>query len=847
MKSLYYENLQDPQLTQMQRFIPMKLKVFREYLQVTKNHLKDQTLEVEWKPGTQPAQADDAPENGVWVSVKGLEEDLNDTQLKILFEQDGVDALYELPPDQSRSRLNYHNQNRVRILYQDRDSEQLVLDRTPAPGTTLVVQPNTYVVQKQLEAVLQLQDKPAKDHGPLLRLFDRAGKTTWPGFIPSGNSYEWKILTDESRPGTLEQRDFVRKAMDTSDFALLEGPPGSGKTTAICELITQAVQQGQRILLCASTHVAIDNVIERLMVDESVTREIIPVRIGDDGNVSEIVRNYTLKNFRRSEEKRIRNYINQQPEPSDIQMEWSRLIDGKNSDTDELQSIILESANLICGTTIGILQHPEIKENSRKKRSEPAYDMLIIDEASKTTFQEFLVPALQAKKWILVGDPQQLSPYVDADELAANLSRLLSENERDAAFDVFSASLRGRDYRCSIIQASEDSKDELAQLYKSYAEGRELVICDSPEDDIEYADIVILTGEEIAANLHRMPMDVATLRYSDKERLQNQIHAWHKDKKGRHEVAPRWEDQIAWRILSEYDQRLNSGTKSAGNLRTVIDSLIPEKKRADLSRDIEGLSRIAIPSVLECLQKGISRDRNPRGGEFEGSFLTDGFPDYAKAPRYTLLKYQHRMHPHISAFSRSHIYQGAALNDPPYMEAERKLTPPLWYENRSQWLHVGAGFRRGNINPKEAKLIISEIKKLGEWKERTSTKLSSVALLTFYRGQEKHLRTVLRNLTGEKNSFRHFHYKGLTIDLCTVDRFQGHEADVVYLAFVNRRPTYFLQSPNRLNVALTRARYQLVIVGNRRDLAGRDETSLLSKLCYFHLDQTDYPYGENNE
>jgi superfamily I DNA and/or RNA helicase len=80
-----------------------------------------------------------------------------------------------------------------------------------------------------------------------------------------------------------------------------------------------------------------------------------------------------------------------------------------------------------------------------------------------------------------------------------------------------------------------------------------------------------------------------------------------------------------------------------------------------------------------------------------------------------------------------------------------------------------------------------------------------------------------------------------------VDRFQGHEADVVYLAFVNRRPTYFLQSPNRLNVALTRARYQLVIVGNRRDLAGRDETSLLSKLCYFHLDQTDFPYGDNDE
>lgn len=55
----------------------------------------------------------------------------------------------------------------------------------------------------------------------------------------------------------------------------------------------------------------------------------------------------------------------------------------------------------------------------------------------------------------------------------------------------------------------------------------------------------------------------------------------------------------------------------------------------------------------------------------------------------------------------------------------------------------------------------------------------------------------------------------LTIELCTVDRFQGHEADLVILSFVSARPTSFLESPNRLNVALTRARYQRIVVGDR--------------------------------
>ena len=68
---------------------------------------------------------------------------------------------------------------------------------------------------------------------------------------------------------------------------------------------------------------------------------------------------------------------------------------------------------------------------------------------------------------------------------------------------------------------------------------------------------------------------------------------------------------------------------------------------------------------------------------------------------------------------------------------------------------------------------------------------------------------------------RHFargpkHRPYLRIELCTVDRFQGHEADLVLISFARSHPTSFLESRNRLNVALTRARYQRVIIGNRQ-------------------------------
>ena len=109
-------------------------------------------------------------------------------------------------------------------------------------------------------------NNPLPHHGGLLRLCDRPSQR-WPP-ISDVRPLRWSTLTDGSRDGTTEQRDFVTRALGSPDVTMLEGPPGSGKTTAICELIRQLVAEGQRVLLCASTHVAIDNVLERLIGEQ---------------------------------------------------------------------------------------------------------------------------------------------------------------------------------------------------------------------------------------------------------------------------------------------------------------------------------------------------------------------------------------------------------------------------------------------------------------------------------------------------------------------------------------------------------------------------------------------------
>ena len=92
---------------------------------------------------------------------------------------------------------------------------------------------------------------------------------------------------------------------------------------------------------------------------------------------------------------------------------------------EEAVDLILRQSNLTCGTMQGILQHPRIAgETSSSGRllrdPQPEWDVLIIDEASKTTFQQFIVPAGFAKKWVLVGDICQLSPFLEASELMTN-------------------------------------------------------------------------------------------------------------------------------------------------------------------------------------------------------------------------------------------------------------------------------------------------------------------------------------------------------------------------------------------------------------------------------------------
>jgi hypothetical protein len=80
------------------------------------------------------------------------------------------------------------------------------------------------------------------------------------------------------------KRQAVAAALDTEDLLLVEGPPGTGKTTFITELVLQALEQDpqQRILVSSQTNAALDNVLERLAKLDPALRLLRVARREDD-------------------------------------------------------------------------------------------------------------------------------------------------------------------------------------------------------------------------------------------------------------------------------------------------------------------------------------------------------------------------------------------------------------------------------------------------------------------------------------------------------------------------------------------------------------------------------------
>ena len=274
------------------------------------------------------------------------------------------------------------------------------------------------------------------------------------------------------------QIESVAKALRAEDLALLQGPPGTGKTTVISEIIWQSIlkKQDSRLLLTSESNLAVDNALGRL--DNPKTMIVKPLRFGrnvqeeegkqfqlerieqwvrvdhrdvfedkDGGNINNNAVQTWLNTI-------IRRSADSPKEYQQVLNKWREGLSNPSSSTkQEFKHAYIAHVNVVGNTCSSAgspdfiinyqtLYNPQIEEkdlrsyaysvkNGAPLRTDVAaklkpvrFDAVIMDEASKATPPELLLPLTFGEKSIIIGDHRQLPPSLNEQDFKETLDTI---------------------------------------------------------------------------------------------------------------------------------------------------------------------------------------------------------------------------------------------------------------------------------------------------------------------------------------------------------------------------------------------------------------------------------------
>ncbi|TIC32179.1 P-loop containing nucleoside triphosphate hydrolase protein [Wallemia mellicola] len=212
------------------------------------------------------------------------------------------------------------------------------------------------------------------------------------------------------------QRDAVNLALKADHLALIHGPPGTGKSYTLIEIIRQLINQDKRILVCGSSNLAVDNILERLSVYN------IPVtRLGHPARILNNLQTQTLE-YQTS-------YSHQNEIVKDVKKELEDLMkdlkDGRikgklkrKNAWNEVKELRKEHRKRSIGVLNSLMTRAKVVlctlhgAGGRQLQHQKEFDVCVIDESTQALEPSCLIPVLKAKKLILAGDPLQLPPTV---------------------------------------------------------------------------------------------------------------------------------------------------------------------------------------------------------------------------------------------------------------------------------------------------------------------------------------------------------------------------------------------------------------------------------------------------
>lgn len=712
---------------------------------------------------------------------------------------------------------------------------ELVLAEPPRSTTSIrhiAVIPNLIPLERQLSALTTLAFAPEDGVLAPLRRLVGLPVAEIGGEPPAPAAPQFTDRLDDF------QQECVVKALSTPHFSVIQGPPGSGKTTVIATLIRHTLDRGGRILVVSPTHVAVDNVVEKLASSDAAPSgtsddfegRTLPVRYAArPKKLLEGAAPYWIGPKKQRREATIARRLEERLRRTNpLARQLYDHMDPKAHGFPPLTQAVAGEQGVICGTPIGILSYDVVKHAGPGH-----FDLLIVDEVSKMTLPEFLAVAVKARRWVLVGDPEQLPPFNNAEEngvtvddvLDAHLELVCSvgsvverekpELRQDVRLVVVASDARrvATGIECHLAGVQLDGAPAVSVFADGPGVG--VVVCEPAELDAAVAYLSPARGRDLSHN-PRYPGSVHILVERGLRVQRPEVASGSRLVESRMRAQARLFDTAFSVYHAQPWQRRADQSLLVVRFRRGLDKYLPSvealaalagkgqvgphhvEERAGLVGQLAERYAINAISVYDWLTGIPTRDfdTEPLCGL---SAIADATAALRAdvAPYVGTLRRQYRMHASLSVVPRDLFYFGEALHD------GRPNARPGCRVQLVQVRHDGPA---GETNPCEARAVCGVLSRLNASGAGAGARRQRILVITPYRAQEREL---ARAIDAVRGGLEH-----IDVEVCTLDRCQGREAEYVFISLVRSRSTPFLDAPKRWNVALTRAMEGLFIFGD---------------------------------